>query len=135
MRASGGALLLYPDEGALSSAQARATHLRLATNAEGPPLRLVVLDGTWKQVKTMLKHLTRRVLGERMELPHVKLSPETMSVYARKQVRVGCLCTIEALALFLQECGEAQETVDRLVDYVKVNNAALRPSAARRPVD
>jgi len=119
-------LLLFPDEGAMSAAEAKETHLCFAENADGPPLRIVVLDGTWKQVKTMLKHLTKNVLGDRLSLPHVKLSPETLSVYARTQTQPDRICTIEALALFLQNCGERQATVDALVQYVVLNNAALR---------
>merc|ERR1712224_894020 len=59
-------------------------------------------------------------------LPHVKLSPETLSVYARTQTQPDRICTIEALALFLQECGEGTDTCDSLISYLQINNAALR---------
>jgi DTW domain-containing protein YfiP len=42
----------------------------------------MVLDGTWKQARSMLRHLEKRLLAEAPPgiLPHVKLSPETLSV-------------------------------------------------------
>ena len=118
-------LLLFPDETAISAAEAKTTHLCFADDAKGPPLRIMVLDGTWKQVKTMLKHLSKVVLRPPTQgidmarlLPHVKLSPETLSVYARKQSQMDRICTIEALALFLQECGEAEAGCEGLIHYL-----------------
>jgi DTW domain-containing protein YfiP len=122
-------LLLFPDDTAISAAAAKATHLCYAEDPAGPPLRIMLLDGTWKQVKTMLKHLAKIALSPET---HVKLSPETLSVYARKQSQLDRICTIEALALFLQECGEGAAACDGLIGYLHINNAALRPVAAGR---
>ena len=103
-----------------------------AAGREGEPVldrvsarEAILRTGTWKQVKTMLKHLSKVVLRPPTQgidmarlLPHVKLSPETLSVYARKQSQMDRICTIEALALFLQECGEAEAGCEGLIHYL-----------------
>jgi hypothetical protein len=54
--------------------------------------------------------------------------------FARRQSQPDRICTIEAVALFLRECGEGGEAVDGLLSYLRLNNAALRPAAAsKRP--
>ena len=72
-----------------------------------PPLRLVVVDGTWKRVKGLVRHMSR--LG--CEVPHVKLDPESLSywqrrggrsIYARRQSQGDRVCTVEAVALLLR---------------------------------
>eukprot|EP01097_Dermamoeba_algensis_P008975 TRINITY_DN6189_c0_g1_i1.p1 TRINITY_DN6189_c0_g1~~TRINITY_DN6189_c0_g1_i1.p1 ORF type:complete len:126 (+),score=28.25 TRINITY_DN6189_c0_g1_i1:529-906(+) len=65
---------------------------------------------------------------------HVKLEPQSISfwmdrgnksIYARSQSQADRICTIEALALLLRECGEREQTCDSLISYVALNNAAL----------
>jgi len=58
---------------------------------------------------------------------HVKLMPDTISVYARTQSQADRICAIEALALFLKECGEVDEVTNKLIGYVRFNNDNLRP--------
>jgi hypothetical protein len=62
------------------------------------PARLLVIDGTWHQART----LYRDVPGLRA-LPHLTLPSHARSAYAiRRQPRVHCLSTIEAIVLALQ---------------------------------
>jgi len=95
------------------------------------PLQIMLVDGTWRQAKVMAKDLDRIVKAHLSSCPtvtHVKLLPDTISVYARTQSQADRICTIEALALFLKECGEVDEVTSALIEYVKINNDALRPS-------
>jgi DTW domain-containing protein YfiP len=74
-------------------------------------LTVVVLNGTWGNVKPMLRHFNTNVdPGRRVR--HVALQPDTLSVYARaqrrmnRQVSLERICSVEAVALLLKECGE-----------------------------
>ena len=42
-----------------------------------------------------------------------------------RKVSLERICSVEAVALLLRECGEPAAHCDRLVDYVQLNNAAL----------
>ena len=72
----------------------------------------------------MAKYLERHVIGE---VKHIKLETDTVSVYARTQTETGRICTIEAVALLLQEMGESESVCKGLISAVVVNNNALRP--------
>ena len=63
------------------------------------------------------------------EVRHVQLTPEQMSVYARKQTQADRICTVEATALFLSHLGESETATEALVECVRINNAALRPKS------
>mmetsp|Transcript_118355 Transcript_118355/g.370113 ORF Transcript_118355/g.370113 Transcript_118355/m.370113 type:complete len:141 (-) Transcript_118355:102-524(-) len=91
--------------------------------SEGPELSIVVIDGTWNNVKQMMKHF-RREVGP--DTPRVRLHPTTLSVYARTQTRSDGVSSVEAIALLLQELGEAEDVCAGLVRYIEVNNEALR---------
>lgn len=78
------AVLLYPSPGARD----------LATDPPEGPVTLVVLDGTWNQAKSLLKH---NAWLER--LPRVAFDPARPSEYRiRREPRAECLSTIEAIA-------------------------------------
>lgn len=62
---------------------------------------------------------------------HVQLTPEQMSVYARKQSQPDRICTVEATALFLHQYGETEHDTDMLVECVKINNLALKQPALK----
>ena len=51
----------------------------------------------------MQRHLSKQPALGGEGLPHVKLSPTTLSVYARKQSQPDRICTVEAAALLLEE--------------------------------
>lgn len=74
-------------------------------------LTVVVLNGTWGNVKPMLRHFNTKIDPSR-RVRHVALQPETLSVYARAQRRMNRkvslerICSVEAVALLLKECGE-----------------------------
>jgi DTW domain-containing protein YfiP len=62
----------------------------------GQLVKLIVLDGTWTQAKRIAKQLPP-------ELPRVKLSPASISLYkSRKQAFSSRVSSIEAVALALQ---------------------------------
>jgi DTW domain-containing protein YfiP len=120
-----GAVLLYPSDEA-----------RLVDAWEGPPpSELVVLDGTWSQV--------RRLLADNpwlTELPAVKLAPARGSNYRiREEPAPHCLSTIESVAQALR--GFEPDNVDltqlltgfeRMVDHHLAARPAPRPRYVAR---
>eukprot|EP00928_Gymnodinium_smaydae_P019983 TRINITY_DN17707_c0_g1_i1.p1 TRINITY_DN17707_c0_g1~~TRINITY_DN17707_c0_g1_i1.p1 ORF type:complete len:294 (+),score=50.93 TRINITY_DN17707_c0_g1_i1:57-884(+) len=126
--------LLFPDEDALLVPEFMA---QLGTRKEEssgtcsapPAVSIVVIDGTWNNVRQVLKHFCREVGPQ---VPHVRLEPTALSVYARTQTRKDGVSSVEAIALLLLELGETRSVCDELVRYITVNNEALRlrpPSA------
>ena len=124
-------LLLFPDETAITIQQylhekdGRSTTAAHGGSTPGTEpgsegsmtveieeeLTVVVLNGTWGNVKPMLRHFNTNVdPGRRVR--HVALQPDTLSVYARaqrrmnRQVSLERICSVEAVALLLKECGE-----------------------------
>merc|ERR1712032_787714 len=59
--AAGNCVLLFPSEDALTVADlpGRGIALPPIEDADAPPLRIVVLDGTWNRVRAMKRHLAR----------------------------------------------------------------------------
>ena len=92
-----------------------------------PLLTVVVVDAVWRHARRMAQRLRDLLPTVR----HVQLTPEQMSVYARKQSEPGRICTVEAAALFLLLCGEVEATTDAMVECVRINNRALRPPPKR----
>lgn len=118
------ALLLFPDASAISVDEFLQQRGLSDTEAkEEPETGIVVIDGTWNNVKQMQKHFSKEVAPH---VPHVKLEPKSLSVYARTQTRKDGISSVEAVALLLRELGEAPEVCDELVRYITVNNEALR---------
>jgi len=125
------ALLLFPDERALTVAaylercrgdvpgELRSGSAGSSTFAPA----IVVMDGTWNNVKQMVKHFSRNIGPE---VPHVRLEPTELSVYARTQTRSDGISSVEAVALLLRLLGEGEGTCAELVRYITVNNEALR---------
>lgn len=107
-----------------------------------PLLRVVVLDGTYANARSMFRHVRKELPAAHVPL-HVALHPSTLSVYHRAQQSyardsaVGVarsddpaalrICTVEAFALLLEELGETPSTTRTLVLAVMVNNEALNP--------
>jgi len=136
---SDAALLLFPDEAALTtdefieqhrgrvqSGLPRGDAVSVAAGAphcDGSELSIIVIDGTWNNVKQLLKHFVREVGPG---VPHVRLKPTTLSVYARTQTRADGVSSVEAIALLLQELGESEQVCSELVRYIEINNEALR---------
>lgn len=92
-----------------------------------PPLTIIVVDAVWRHARRM----AHRLLEILPNICHVQLTPEQMSVYARKQSQPDRICTVEATALFLFQYGESEENTDLLVECVKINNLALKQPALR----
>ena len=96
------------------------------TNSNIPsrsPLTVIVVDAVWRHARRMATRLRERL----PDIRHVQLTPEQMSVYARKQSQPDRICTVEAAALFLSLYGEEESTTDAMVQCVKINNEAIRP--------
>lgn len=106
------AVLLFPDEVALTVDEFLARHRSENVSIEGenvgeePELSIIVIDGTWNNVRQVLKHFVREIAPD---VPHVRLKPETLSVYARTQTRKDGVSSVEAISLLLQELGESPE--------------------------
>ena len=118
------------------------------TTRTRPTLRVVVLDGVYSQARTMF-----RTIQKRIRIPLCKntvaLHPKTLSVYHRAQKTYATssattvqkskdpnalhICTVEAVALLLQELGEGEETTRALVEAVEINNLALDHDKNVRP--
>merc|ERR1712187_40612 len=84
---------------------------------------IVVVDGTWNNVKQMVRHFSREIGPD---TAHVRLEPTELSVYARTQTRSDGISSVEAVALLLRSLGESDEVCAELVRYITVNNEALK---------
>jgi len=142
------AVLLFPDEAALTLDEFMQQRLCTATSAatdddqhvdgdcqtasRTPELSIIVIDGTWNNVKQVLKHFNTQVGPE---TPHVRLQPTSLSVYARTQTRKDGVSSVEAIALLLRELGESDEVCSSLIDYIEINNGALRLRPPERDGD
>ncbi|MBL4845852.1 MAG: DTW domain-containing protein [Planctomycetes bacterium] len=66
----------------------------LSEVADGPPLTLIAIDGTWAQAKAVLRRNPRLAA-----LPRVAFTPGAPSIYRiRRQPAEHCVSTVEALA-------------------------------------
>ena len=84
---SGSPYLLYPGPDAIDVADVRASG----------PLTLIVVDGTWWQAKSLLKHNPELAL-----IPQIRCTPPRESRYRiRREPAAHCVATIEALAQVL----------------------------------
>jgi tRNA-uridine aminocarboxypropyltransferase len=98
-----GCALLYPSE--------RARDITSLTPAEFPK-RLIVIDGTWHQARTLYRDIP--VLHA---LPHVTLPGHLRSGFQiRKQPDVHCLSTIEATFFALRALEPETPGLERLLD-------------------
>ena len=136
--------LLFPDDDAVTVAEFLASSTSTSTSSftssstatsstssntqnthnQGPDLLIIVVDATWRRARRMAKYLERNVIGN---VKHIKLETDTVSVYSRTQTETGRICTIEAVALLLQELGEQETVCKALIAAVVINNHALRP--------
>lgn len=145
-------LLLWPGEGALTvddwlaRLEPRPSFVPSHQQPGGPSpplLRVLVLDGVYNDAAAMFRHLRRGGVA----VPHVALHPQTLSVYRRAQHGYAGsvsgsdpaalrICTVEAVALLLEELGEPQTTTRTLVQAIEANNNALAcvPGAGPNPI-
>lgn len=145
----GNSALLYPGDSAqhvsyLLSIQKKTkgaqeeAHEDLANTDEAktpasPFIMLVVLDGTWRQTRTIAKWLRSKA----PMLPQVCLNEEdlqrhsalTEAAFTRPRTCPNRLSTTEAVAAVLAALGEEGQTIVQLVDMVARNSAALRAGA------
>jgi DTW domain-containing protein YfiP len=113
-------VLLFPSDDACSVEEVKAT-FRSGTGeaASDKPLQIIVVDGTWRQAKNMCKHFKKNI-SSKVRL--VKLSPTTLSVYARTQTEPDRISTIEAIGLLVQELGEDPAVCQAIISYLEINN-------------
>ena len=126
-----------------------------ALSAEAPLLRIVVIDAVYNRARRMFNRL--RQLHADRPIPNVALHPTTLSVYHRAQANYRDaaaaavarsesepggepsvalrICTIEAIALLLQELGEPAATVRAMTDALLANNDAVQPKAKSEKKD
>jgi len=136
-------IVLFPSDYAISFPDWIASLLASGINAPsgclagtaaalppGTELTVIAVDAVWRHARRMATRL-REILPK---VRHVQLTPEQMSVYARKQTQPDRICTVEATALFLSLCGEQERTCEAMVECVRINNAALRPEAKTEPL-
>lgn len=125
------AALLFPDGGAdavdafFGEGEGRAAIPRVSEGRAA--FWIVVVDAVWPLARKLARHLDRVV-----RLPHVRLETDLVSVFARTQSENGRVCTIEAIALFLRECGESADLFAKLVGFVQTNNRALGHAYAKK---
>jgi hypothetical protein len=130
-------VVLFPSSSALSfpewmeqrpqSFSPYDTHSSANETHSRSPLTVIVVDAVWRHARRMACRL-REILPA---VRHVQLTPEQMSVYARKQSQPDRICTVEATALFLYQYGETEHDTDMLVECVKINNLALKQPALK----
>lgn len=126
-----------------TAASASCSAALSAASASLPLLRVVVLDAVYRSARMMFRHLCK--LRQQQDLPplqHVALHPTTLSVYSRAQHGYAeasartvsqqhadpealRICTVEAVALLLEELGEPTRNTRAFVQAVITNNEAL----------
>ena len=126
---------------------ARSSSQEPTQSCELPLLRVVVLDGVYNDARTMFRHFCKR-LQPAQQVRHVALHPKTLSVYHRAKGNYGKasasgisrdgtdpdalrICTVEAVALLLQELGEPSASTEAMVRSVLLNNEAVAGRMAR----
>ncbi|CAE8605269.1 unnamed protein product, partial [Polarella glacialis] len=115
---SSSALLLFPDASAVSVEEfldQKQGDITADISAPGVTA-IVVIDGTWNNVKQMQKHFTKEVAPS---VPHVKLMPTSLSVYARTQTRKDGISSVEAVS----RCAVSCDAIAALVTALLVSSA------------
>eukprot|EP00959_Pyramimonas_sp_CCMP1952_P178299 3727126-Pyramimonas_sp.AAC.1 len=137
-------VLLFPSDKAITAEEFLELRTKTARSAQEPsannapttaqdvPLTIVVIDATWRHAKAMHRNLCKT---QGFDIPQVQLSPTALSVYARTQSQPDRICTVEAVALLLQHLGETQPNCNALVEYVELNNRALKGAVIKREKD
>ena len=113
------AIVLFPGP---SSVSLDEYLIRIPNIKSKNTLGIIVVDGVWRHARRMASHL-KDILPN---VIHVQLTPEQMSIYARKQTQLDRISTVEATALFLSNFGEDNLMCDNLVECVRMNNEALK---------
>lgn len=109
-------LLLFPSEDAA---------LLTPEHADGPPVTLVVPDGSWSQARRM-----HRRVAWMSKLPHVMLPPsdKRTAYHLRRSEREGGLATMEAIAraLGILEGAAVEQILERVFDLLVQRTLAAR---------
>jgi DTW domain-containing protein YfiP len=93
---------------------------RLTPPGAGPPLRIVVPDGTWQQARRMVHRVPAL-----QTLPRLSLPPAPRTARLRRPPRAGGMSTLEAMAAALRFLGHEGEA-DRLID---LHSAAIEQAS------
>lgn len=153
-------LILWPGSGALTVEEWHAarpgalagwgvarTDSPPSDAATRPLQRVVVLDGVYTHARHMFRALRAALAARTLSIAHVALHPRSLSLYHRahggyakaSQAAVERsadplalrICTLEAVALLLQELGEPSCTTAILLQALLANNHALEQHPAR----
>eukprot|EP00741_Cyanophora_paradoxa_P024946 tig00000056_g24079.t1 len=140
------ACILYPSDDSIPIADFIANLRKqsgLPPDAPAPGLRLVLLDGTWDQARSLLRQ------NPVPELPRVNVDTclqRSLFDPARRQPMEGRMCTVEAAALALEAAGVDPRFWEPLYDRLReagpsalglalsrALSPSVRPSAAPKP--
>jgi len=91
-----------------------------SNSANTEKLKIIVLDGTWGNAATIMRHCSKIIPSE-LKIPCVRLDPKTLSIFTRTQTQPDRICTLESIVLLLQELGESQKNQDLLLNNMKIN--------------
>lgn len=114
-----GSWLLFPGNDAVAA----------SALPDEPPPTVVVVDGTWRQARSMV-HRDPALAA----LPRVAIAPTAPSRYQiRKQPDASFLCTLEAVAALLAERGEADAAAALLRPFEALVRFQLACSERAQP--
>ena len=116
-------VVLWPGEGSVPARDYRAQTMHTGH------ITMLVLDGTWRQVKSMARHYSW--------LPRVHITDELLAQGAarphlRSEVRQHGACTAEAIAIALSALGEPQCS-QPILDAIEELNALAARGALGSP--
>eukprot|EP01114_Cavostelium_apophysatum_P015969 TRINITY_DN4464_c0_g1_i2.p2 TRINITY_DN4464_c0_g1~~TRINITY_DN4464_c0_g1_i2.p2 ORF type:complete len:218 (+),score=50.98 TRINITY_DN4464_c0_g1_i2:345-998(+) len=119
-------MILFPSTDALSIpdylARFRKSDGRneVLQSGERPTVTVIVLDGTWGNTATIMRHCNKTIPTE-LNIPKVKLNPDFLSAFSRAQSQADRICTLEAMVLLLKEFGEPEDVQNLLLANMKIN--------------
>eukprot|EP01120_Amphizonella_sp_Union-15-10_P003454 TRINITY_DN13875_c0_g1_i1.p1 TRINITY_DN13875_c0_g1~~TRINITY_DN13875_c0_g1_i1.p1 ORF type:complete len:321 (+),score=53.29 TRINITY_DN13875_c0_g1_i1:42-1004(+) len=122
--------ILFPEPKAITLSEfleLRKTRYEQSNLTVSPdvPLNAIVLDGTWRQVKSLRKRLPDGI-------PFVKLSNSQLSINTlRTQSTLGRISTAEAIAELLKELGEDPNEIQKLERLLELRIHAVNYQCRR----
>ncbi|KAF2076481.1 hypothetical protein CYY_002221 [Polysphondylium violaceum] len=81
-------------------------------------LRIIIVDGTWRQAKTMTKRIPKHI--KRIHLEFGSLMFKSLFNILRSQPQVDRISTLEATILSMKTLGESDDTISNLIDGLKL---------------
>ena len=126
------AVVLYPDDNALTPAECLARAQRADVGEGGGVLDLIIIDGTWSQARMLARQLPSTV--PRVALDLTALGTESRSLFgssvrtqSAEREASGRVCTLEAYALLAEQIREDPDETQKLRLYLSRFIEALEP--------